>query len=177
MSAPAGNPRPLHYEQHTPVHNPHPHPSALSKPRQKLADTWSRPFPQDLADVYPTTAGKFTRRRTLLSIVAGVGIHTLASGFVHQAIIRALLNIPAQIGAGITVWTSAPAVSQTHRSFAAAIFAAMGETVYSDDEACLDMATALSGSGPAYVFLMLEALIDAGVYVGLPRETARRLTL
>lgn len=86
-------------------------------------------------------------------------------------------NMPAQIGAGITVWTSAPAVSETHRSAAGAILSAMGETVYAEDETYLDMATALNGSGPAYIFLMPEALIDAGVYVGLPRETARRLTL
>ena len=133
--------------------------------------------PQDLPAIYATSAGRFAGRQTLLSIVAGASIHTLASGFGHQAIIRAMPNMPAQIGAGITVWTRAPAVSETHRSFAAAIFAAMGETVYADDETWLDMATALSGSGPAYVFLMLQALIDAGVYVGLPRDMARRLTL
>ena len=133
--------------------------------------------PPDLPAVYAAVAGKFTGRQTLLSIVAGARIHTLASEFGHQAVIRAMPNMPAQIGAGITVWTSAPTVSETHRSAARAILSAMGESVYAEDETCLDMATALSGSGPAYIFLMLEALIDAGVYVGLPREMARRLTL
>ena len=133
--------------------------------------------PPDLPAVYAAVAGKFTGRQSLLSIVAGASIHTLASEFGHQSIIRAMPNMPAQIGAGITVWTSAPAVSETHRSAAGAILSAMGETVYAEDETCLDMATALSGGGPAYIFLMLEALIEAGVYVGLPREMARRLTL
>ena len=86
-------------------------------------------------------------------------------------------NTPAQIGAGMTMWTCAEAVSNEHRDFTKSILSTVGDEIYVDDEKYLDMATALSASGPAYVFLILEALIDAGVYVGLPRDIARRLAL
>ena len=70
-----------------------------------------------------------------------------------------------------------PAVSKPHLEAASAILSAVGETLYTDNERVLDMATALSGSGPAYVFLIAEALTDAGVYIGLPRQWASRLAL
>lgn len=133
--------------------------------------------PQDLPAVYATAGGKLRERQTLLSIVAGVPMSTLSDGFGHTAVIRAMPNLPAQIGAGMTVWTHTPAVSAPHRAMAESILTAIGETVYTPDEAVLDLAAALSGSGPAYVFLMLEALTDAGVYIGLPRKWANRLAL
>ena len=86
-------------------------------------------------------------------------------------------NTPAQIGAGMTMWTCAPSVSQAHRDTTAAILSTIGDEIYVDDEKYMDMATALSASGPAYVFLIVEALIDAGVYVGLPRDVSRRMAL
>ena len=133
--------------------------------------------PQDLPAVYATAGGKLRDPQTLLSIVARVPIATLTDGFGHQAVIRAMPNLPAQIGAGMTVWTHTPAVSAPHRAAAESILTAIGETHYAADEASLDMATALSGSGPAYAFLALEALTDAGVYIGLPQDLARRLAL
>ena len=134
--------------------------------------------PQDLPKVYADIGGEFSwGSNSLLSIVAGARIRALSAGLDAPNIIRVMPNTPAQIGQGMTMWTCAPSVSQAHRDAAASILSTIGDAVYVDDEKYLDMATALSASGPAYVFLILEALIDAGVYVGLPRDTARRLAL
>ena len=134
--------------------------------------------PQDLPKVYAELSGRFRRAQAVLSIVAGAKMESLASGLNHQRIIRAMPNTPAQIGQGMTMWVcNGKPVNQTQRDLAESILSTIGDAVYVDDEKYLDMATALSASGPAYVFLILEAMIDAGVYVGLPRDTARRLAL
>lgn len=133
--------------------------------------------PQDLPKVYADIGGELSSRQAALSIAAGTPVKALAAGLKAENIIRVMPNTPAQIGQGMTMWTCAPSVSQAHRDAAASILSTIGDAVYVDDEKYLDMATALSASGPAYVFLIVEALIDAGVYVGLPRDTARRLAL
>jgi len=84
-------------------------------------------------------------------------------------------NTPAQIGEGITVWTASPAVSEKQRRFAREILSALGDEVFLEDEYYLDMATAVSGTGPAYVFLFMEAMVDAGVHLGFPRRIAEKL--
>ena len=133
--------------------------------------------PQDLYKVYGDVGGQFTDEKSLLSIVAGTRMKALADGMKHPGIIRVMPNTPAQIGAGMTMWTCAASVSQAHRDTTAAILSTIGDEIYVDDEKYMDMATALSASGPAYVFLIVEALIDAGVYVGLPRDVSRRMAL
>ena len=133
--------------------------------------------PQDLYKVYDDIGGRFTGEKSLLSIVAGTRMKSLSDGLKHSGIIRVMPNTPAQIGAGMTMWTCSASVSQGHRDTTSAILSTIGDEIYVDDEKYLDMATALSASGPAYVFLIVEALIDAGVYVGLPRDMARRLAL
>ena len=133
--------------------------------------------PQDLYKVYDDIGGRFTDEKSLLSIVAGTPMKSLSDGFKHSGIIRVMPNTPAQIGAGMTMWTCASSVSQAHRDTTAAMLSTIGDEIYVDDEKYMDMATALSASGPAYVFLIVEALIDAGVYVGLPRDVARRMAL
>ena len=133
--------------------------------------------PQDLPKVYADIGGRLGGDQAVMSIVAGARIKALSDGFGHPGIIRAMPNTPAQIGQGMTMWTGTDRVSPAHREAAESILSTIGDAIYVDDEKYLDMATALSASGPAYVFLMLEALIDAGVYVGLPRDTARRLAL
>jgi len=85
--------------------------------------------------------------------------------------------MPAQIGEGIIIWTATAEVNQRQKDMAQLIFKSLGEEIYVDNEKYIDMATALSGSGPAYVFLFIEALIDAGVHIGLPRDTAQQLAL
>jgi len=86
-------------------------------------------------------------------------------------------NMPVQIGEGMIVWTTTNDVSQEQKGMAQSILDALGEELYVEDEKYLDMATALSGSGPAYVFLFIEVLIDAGVHIGLPRSVARKLVV
>jgi pyrroline-5-carboxylate reductase len=131
--------------------------------------------PQSLPTVMPGIRGHFRRQDLLLSIIAGAPIKTLADGTAHAAVVRAMPNTPAQIGQGITVWTATPEVSDLHKQQAQAILGSLGEEVFVEEEIYLDMATALSGSGPGYVFMMMEAMIDAGVHMGFSRHVATRL--
>ncbi len=111
----------------------------------------------------------------VFSIAAGVPIKTLRQGTGVESIIRAMPNTPAQIGQGITVWTATDAVTEPQREHALTILRALGEAIYVGDEHYLDMATALSGTGPAYVYLFMEALVDAGVHLGFSRHIAQQL--
>ena len=120
-------------------------------------------------------AGTLDAKQTALSIVAGVPLKALVEGLKHPHVVRVMPNTPARIGAGISVWTAAPAVSAEGRAAAVALLGALGREWYVDDESYLDMATALSGSGPAYVFAFIEALVEAGVGLGMPREMALAL--
>jgi pyrroline-5-carboxylate reductase len=132
--------------------------------------------PQRLTDVL---AGlKTPRPETLvLSIVAGAPIEKISQALNHPVVVRSMPNTPGQIGEGITVWTASDGTSQEQKELARRIIGALGEEVYVEDESYLDMATALSGTGPAYVFLFTEALIDAGVHLGFPRRIAEQLVL
>lgn len=133
--------------------------------------------PQVLLKVMGELEGVARAHQVALSIVAGARLKTLSSGLRHRKVVRAMPNTPAQIGEGMTVWTCTEEVTAEQREMARSILAALGDEVYVDDEKYIDMATALSGSGPAYVFLIMEALTDAGVYIGMPREMAQRLVL
>lgn len=113
----------------------------------------------------------------VLSIIAGASMKKISAGLKHKAIVRSMPNTPGQIGEGITVWAASKEVSEEQRVLAQSILGALGAEVYVEDESYLDMATALSGSGPAYVFLFTEALIDAGVHMGFPRRIAEQLVL
>ena len=131
--------------------------------------------PQSLLQVLNDLKGKLSSKQAVLSIVAGASIENIAKGLQHEAIIRAMPNTPGQIGAGITVWTASPQVRDEHREMARSLLVALGQEVAVPDEKIIDMATALSASGPAYVFTFIEALIDAGVYLGMSRDLARQL--
>ena len=133
--------------------------------------------PQNLAEVMPELGGKLKSSQLVLSIIAGAKIDTLSKGLKHGAVVRAMPNTPAQIGEGMSVWTATAEVTEQQKASAKAILGAMGKELYVDDESYLDMATAVSGSGPAYFFLMVEALVDAAVKIGLPRDIARELVL
>ena len=113
----------------------------------------------------------------VLSIVAGASIQKISRTLKHQAVVRSMPNTPGQIGEGITVWTASARTSKEQREMARQILGALGEEVFVEDESYLDMATALSGTGPAYIFLFTEALIDAGVHMGFPRRIAEKLVL
>jgi pyrroline-5-carboxylate reductase len=131
--------------------------------------------PQVLKVVLPEIRGHLRRQDLVLSIIAGTPIERIANGLAHAAVVRAMPNTPAQIGQGITVWTDTPEVSEDQQQQAKTILGSLGEEIYVDDEDYLDMATALSGSGPGYVFLLMEALIDAGVHMGFSRRVASQL--
>ncbi len=131
--------------------------------------------PQTLPRLLPELRGALREGELVLSIVAGAPIRHFADALDHRAIVRSMPNTPAQIGEGMTVWTAAEAVGEAQRGWARTILGSFGRELYVDDENYLDMATALNGTGPAYVFLVLEAMIDAGVHLGLPRYMAEEL--
>ena len=126
-----------------------------------------------MADIYPG----FGAETVVLSIVAGAKMATLTRGLDHSLVIRVMPNTPAQIGAGMSVWTASPNVPEGKVEATRAILRTLGEELYVPDEKLIDMATAVSASGPAYVFLFIESMIDAGVYLGMPRDMARKLVL
>lgn len=133
--------------------------------------------PQVLGEVLAEVRGLVPKEALIISIVAGARISTIARAVQHRAIVRVMPNTPAQIGQGMAVWTATEEVSATQRGQAQAILRALGEDLFVDHEDYLDMATALSGTGPAYVFLFMEALIDAGVHMGFSRQIAQQLVL
>jgi len=132
--------------------------------------------PQDLAQAMEEIKNP-APQQVVLSVVAGTSLSTLCRGLNHPYIVRAMPNMPAQVGEGMIVWTATVEVGQKQKEIAQSILGALGEEIYVDGERYLDMATALSGSGPAYVFLFIEAFIDAGVYIGLPRNIAEKLAV
>jgi len=133
--------------------------------------------PQILPKVLPELAGHIDPQALVLSIVAGAKIDTIRTKLNHQAIVRVMPNTPAQIRQGMSVWTATSQATERQQEQARTILKALGEEIYVDDEDYLDMATALSGTGPAYVFLFMEALIDAGVHLGFSRRVAEQLVL
>lgn len=133
--------------------------------------------PQQLVRVSKSLKGKIPVDALVLSIVAGTSIENLSKSLEHAHIVRAMPNTPCRISEGITVWTASPSVSEGQLGLARNILSAMGSEIFLDDENYLDMATALSGTGPAYVFLFMEAMIDAGVHLGFPRRIAEQLVV
>ena len=133
--------------------------------------------PQVLPAVLSELQGRIRGGALAISIVAGASIATVASLLKHRAIVRTMPNTPAQVGEGMTVWTATPEVSREQRAQARTIVGALGRQLFVDDERFLDIATAISGTGPAYVFLMMEALIDAAVHLGFSRKDARELVV
>jgi len=123
--------------------------------------------------------GRFAGPDTVfLSIAAGKSIAILATGLgEHAAITRAMPNTPAAIGRGISVLCSNDAVNTEQRETCRALLSAVGEVVTIEDESLLDAVTAVSGSGPAYVFLLIECLAAAAMDAGLPEDLANQLAL
>jgi pyrroline-5-carboxylate reductase len=133
--------------------------------------------PQMLCPVLEELGGHVASDALVLSIVAGAKMDTIQRMLDVPAVVRVMPNTPAQIGLGISVWAATEATSEDQRGQALAILQALGEEVYVDDERYLDMATALSGTGPAYVFLLMEAMVDAGVHLGFSRHVSERLVI
>jgi pyrroline-5-carboxylate reductase len=133
--------------------------------------------PQILPEVTDGLRGKIQPGQLVLSIIAGARIHTLSQQLGHDCIVRVMPNTPAQIGEGISVWTATRAVNSEQKGMTRTILTALGKEIYVTEEKYIDMATAVSGSGPAYIFLMIEALVDAAVHIGMPRKMASELVL
>jgi pyrroline-5-carboxylate reductase len=133
--------------------------------------------PQNLAEVMAELNGQLEPTQLVLSIIAGARINNLCHGLNHSCLVRVMPNTPAQIGEGMSVWTAAAEVSEQQKESVSSILSATGKEIYVDNEKYLDMVTAVSGSGPAYVFLLAESLVDAATHIGLPRDTASELVL
>lgn len=116
------------------------------------------------------------RRQLVLSILAGVTLQRLEAAFPDKPIVRAMPNTPATVGAGITAITAGAHTAPEDIQLAQRIFGSVGEVV-EVPESLMDAVTGLSGSGPGYVAVIIEALIDGGVAVGLPRATATKLAI
>jgi pyrroline-5-carboxylate reductase len=113
----------------------------------------------------------------ILSIAAGISIKHLRDAFTNPRVVRVMPNTPAMIGQGMAVWTATDEVDEVYREQAAAILKSLGQEVFVDDEGLLDAATAISGTGPAYVFFLMEVMIDVGVHLGFSRRVAEQLVL
>jgi pyrroline-5-carboxylate reductase len=134
--------------------------------------------PHQLEPVLPSAAQRATRRTVFLSIAAGKTIAQLAAGLgTHAAIVRAMPNTPAAIGRGMSALVANAAVTHEQRTLCTDLLAAVGDVAWLDDERQMDAVTALSGSGPAYVFLLIECLEEAGRELGLGDKLARQLAV
>ena len=131
--------------------------------------------PQVLEYVLPEVRGGARTCSLVLSIVAGAPIRMIADGLANAYVVRAMPNTPARIGQGISVWAATSEVPELQRTQARALLSALGKEIYVTDEDYLNMATALSGTGPAYVFMFMEAMVDAGVHLGFSRHIAEEL--
>jgi pyrroline-5-carboxylate reductase len=133
--------------------------------------------PQRIALVLNELKGALKPDQLVFSIVAGARIETIASELLHPAVVRAMPNTPAQIGQGMTAWTATVEVSAKQQEQVRAMLLALGREMYVENERMIDMATALSATGPTYIFLVMEALTDAGVHMGFSRHVAQELVL
>lgn len=131
--------------------------------------------PQRLGGILNELKGALAPEQLVLSIVAGAKIETMAGELAHPAIVRAMPNTPAQIGQGMTAWTATPEVTEEQHAQVRAMLAALGREMYVENERMIDMATALSATGPTYIFMMMESLVDAGVHMGFSRHVAQDL--
>jgi pyrroline-5-carboxylate reductase len=133
--------------------------------------------PQMLSRVMRELRGRLDPDQVVVSIVAGATIRTLVDGLQHAAVVRAMPNTPSQIRHGMSVWAASDACSARQRDLARGVLRALGDERQVADEGFVAMATALSGTGPTYLFAVMEALIDAGVHLGFPRELAHDLVV
>lgn len=131
--------------------------------------------PQIAAEVLPSLADHLPRDGLVLSILAGTRLATLENLAGGRAVIRTMPNTPASIGHGMSVLCAGANVSSAQREIGETLMQAVGKTVWLDDESLMDAATAISGSGPAYVFHLVESMSAAGVTLGLAEEVAANL--
>jgi pyrroline-5-carboxylate reductase len=133
--------------------------------------------PQMLSGVMAELRGSLRPDQLVISIIAGATTTAIGEGLGHPAVVRCMPNTPAQIGLGVTVWYATESVDEVGKARTRAMLAALGREFEVHDERQVAMATAVSGTGPTYIFLFIEALTDAAVHLGFPRHVARELVL
>jgi pyrroline-5-carboxylate reductase len=133
--------------------------------------------PADLPAVMRELKGLPQPEQVILSIVAGASLSALKEGLGHHAIVRVMPNINAKVREAVCLWTATPEVNPEQKGRTRLLLQALGREIYMENEKLLNMATAVSGSGPAYIFLFIEALTDAAVHLGLGRELAQEIVL
>jgi pyrroline-5-carboxylate reductase len=133
--------------------------------------------PQRIGRVLHELKGSLSEGQLVLSVVAGARLQAIAGELEHQSVVRAMPNTPAQIGQGMTTWTATPQVTERQLEGVHALLGALGREMYVENENMIDMATALSATGPTYIFMMMEALVDAGVHMGFSRHIAEELVI
>lgn len=131
--------------------------------------------PQRLKGVLQELKGVVSPEQLVISIIAGARIEAIAEALGNQKIIRAMPNTPSQIGAGITAWTCTEEIDKAERAQIKALLTALGKELHVETENMIDMATSLSATGPTYIFMVMEALTDAGVHLGFSREVSKEL--
>jgi pyrroline-5-carboxylate reductase len=131
--------------------------------------------PQRVGRILQELRGALTPAQLVLSIVAGTRMETIATELGHPPVVRAMPNTPAQIGQGMTAWTATPEAGERQLEVVRALLGALGREMYVENENMIDMATALSATGPTYIFMMMEALVDAGVHMGFSRHVAEEM--
>jgi pyrroline-5-carboxylate reductase len=133
--------------------------------------------PVSFAGVLKELRGAIAPEQLVLSIAAGISISTITDVLGHGSVVRVMPNMPAQIGEGISAWTATAEVKESQKEAVRSLLSSLGREVFVPEEKFVDMATAVSGSGPAFVLMVVESLVDAGVHIGLPREQAEELVL
>jgi pyrroline-5-carboxylate reductase len=133
--------------------------------------------PQMLTRVGRELSGAMRSGQLVISIIAGATTRALTNVLGHRQVVRSMPNTPAQLGRGMTVWYATPEVTDAQKDQARSLLSSLGMQLEVDDEKLVAMATAVSGTGPTYVFLVMEALIDAAVHLGFPRHVAHDLVI
>lgn len=131
--------------------------------------------PQRIGEVLKEINPSVKPTQIIISIIAGARIETISEALNNNLIVRTMPNTPSQIGAGMTAWTCAETVSNEQKAQVKMILTALGKELYVENENQIDMATALSATGPTYIFMVMEAMTDAGVHLGFSREVSKEL--
>ncbi|MGB7068245.1 MAG: pyrroline-5-carboxylate reductase [Pyrinomonadaceae bacterium] len=131
--------------------------------------------PQRLNVLLSELSGTVGPGHLIVSIVAGGRIDTIATALSNDLIVRVMPNTPSQIGAGMAVWTCSERVDDGHKGQVRKILSALGRELFVENENMIDMATSLSATGPTYIFMVMEAMTDAGVHLGFSREISKEL--
>lgn len=132
--------------------------------------------PQDTESLFKVIKEYIDSQQVILSIMAGVKINTISNLLGTDKIIRAMPNLPAQIGVGMTVFTSSESVTRIELVTVQNLLNSTGKSIYNEHEDMIDAATAISGSGPAYIFYFMQSLINAATEMGFTQAESELLT-